>query len=1255
MLVQLVLVYSRMHDVRIEFTSMNTPRMWDIRSQVFGFLKRRAKICGLLALTLFAGLGFDGAAGQIQTAGQPDRNNKPELVAQIGHTQDVNGAVFSPDGKHVLTAGNDHLAILWEIETGREIRRFKGHNSALRSAMFSPDSSFVLTSSFDETARLWSTATGAEIRKLSLHDDKIISAAFSPDGCTIVTATAHGPIVIWETDTGREVRKLATHAPGEHTAVFSSDGHSILTASNDNSARLWDADTGRELRQFKGHSDHVTSAAISPDGRYVATSSYDNTARLWDASTGQEIRRFTGHVFLLWSVAFSSDGRYLVTASFDTTARVWDASTGKQLRKFKTVLGNVTSATFSANGKYVLTSSFDQTARIWSVDTGAEVKRFTGNSSVVNRAVFAPDGRSIVTLSLDGKARILSTSTGRQIRQFLCSNGAVSSAIYSPDSRFVLSAQADGTARMIEPGTGKEVRTFKGHVGAVNSAVFSADGRMVLTAGQDGTARLWKSSSGQEFRAFKESRGPFRSAVFSSDDRLVLTAGRDKTVRLWDITTGRELRQFHRDGYGLTNAAFSPDRRLIVTYGVDFIRIGDNRFKDTPSSTTIQIWDAGTGRLLRELQGHGSFIMSAVFSRDGRRVLTSSLDRTARLWETDTGKELEKYTGHSDEVLGATFSSDERLVLTASWDHTARLWETQTGRELCCMTGYWDGTWAVTDSAGRYDAANAGEIEGLHWVVGNETIALKQLKARYYDPGLLSKYLGQNREPLRDVLTFDEIKLYPSVAIRPATEPRKFNIGLTSRGGGIGKVQVFINSKEVQADARGSAHDANAATLMVPFDLSPFQALLQPDRQNVVEVIAYNAEGYLASRGTRLVTPPDNAPSAKPELYAIIAGIDEYADPSLSLKLPAHDAIRVAAALRLGANRLFGVDKVHLTLLESGVDDKAARAPTKANFEMAFKSATRARPGDILVVYLAGHGLAIQDTYCYLTSDARGFDLSDPAVRDRCAVTSEELARWINQIPALKQAMVLDTCAAGAFARRFAESRDVPGDQVRAIDRLKDRTGFYVLMGCAADAVSYEASQYGQGLLTYALLQGMQGAKLRDGEFIDISPLFEYAADVVPRIAGDIGGIQRPQIIAPVLHGAGGGLQRASFDIGRLNPEDRSQIVLPQPRPLVLRPVLINVDKSRDDLGLNGLLSRHLRDLTAVSARGPSVVFVEADDLQGAVTPSGTYTVKGGLVRVRIVLTRNGKEMARRDIEGAASNLDGFAQKMAIAIAEAVR
>ncbi len=565
--------------------------------------------------------------------------------------------------------------------------------------------------------------------------------------------------------------------------------------------------------------------------------------------------------------------------------------------------------------------------------------------------------------------------------------------------------------------------------------------------------------------------------------------------------------------------------------------------------------------------------------------------------------------------------------------------------------------WVVSDQTGRFDATPAAQ-KSMHFVIGLESIALEQLKERYYEPGLLSKII--NHQPLRDVSKFENPKLNPDVKYAPlAKGSSTLSVTLTNRGGGIGRVQVFVNGKEFLADARDDKlkRNPNVAKATLTIDLSKATGAVA-GKDNDIRVVAWNVENYISSRGTQVVwTPEGETDRAPPEVYAIIGGISNYAGSQLNLSFAAKDAVDIANAIELGAKRLFGADKVHLTLLTTA-DDPRAVSPTKENFTKAFEAARKAKPTDILIVYLAGHGITLQrgsDTYCYLTEEARTTDtavLSDSEVRRREAVTSEELVEWIKQIPALKQVVMLDTCAAGAAETqlKLVDKRELSGDAIRAIDRTKDRTGSYILLGSAADAVSYEASQYGQGIMTYALLKGMKGAALRNDEFVDISKLFLYARDEVEQLAKNIGGIQRPVIFAP---------KDDSFEVGQLKSEDKQRITLATPKPMILRPRFLDAQADDDTLDLMKALRARLRDESFVTARGanqPAIVFVDDEDFPGGIRPTGRYTVEGDKVTVTLRLRRDGKEVGSAQvITGTKTDVAGLAAKVLEAVKNEIR
>src|SRR5215216_2337494 len=253
----------------------------------------------------------DAVLESLTTLGTPPREFK-------GHTADVWGVAFSPDGKYLATGSSDKTARLWEVATGETIRIFPGHTGEVGEVAFSPDGKYLVTAATDHTARLWEIASGQTVQVFSGHTGGVDSVAFSPNGKYLVTNGGDDQTArIWDVATGETLHVLTGHSGGYLPRVaFSPDGKYVLTGGLDLTARLWDVDTGNQVQVFL-MPDTTESVAFSPDGKYVAIGNSDYVARIWDIATGQIVDEFTGHQGLVQGIKFSPHGRFLLTGSAD--------------------------------------------------------------------------------------------------------------------------------------------------------------------------------------------------------------------------------------------------------------------------------------------------------------------------------------------------------------------------------------------------------------------------------------------------------------------------------------------------------------------------------------------------------------------------------------------------------------------------------------------------------------------------------------------------------------------------------------------------------------------------------------------------------------------------------------------------------------------------------------------------------------------------------------------------------------------------
>ena len=285
-----------------------------------------------------------------------------------GHKHWVDAAVFSADGRLVVSGSADKTVRVWQVATRQEVKCLKGHSKTVRSVAISADGTRVISGSYDHTARVWDVATGRQVGVFEGHVNDVMAVAFLPGGRALSGSKDHTARV-WNVKTGEELLKLggADSIGQVWFAAPSPDGNLALTNGPETSLALWDVASGEFVRLFEGHTAAVWTAAFFPDGRLALSAGSDKAVVLWGVENGRELARFKGHTKSIWGVAFSPDRKLAASGGYDATVRVWEVSSGREVCRFEGHADYVLSVAFAPDGRRVASASRDKTARLWTL------------------------------------------------------------------------------------------------------------------------------------------------------------------------------------------------------------------------------------------------------------------------------------------------------------------------------------------------------------------------------------------------------------------------------------------------------------------------------------------------------------------------------------------------------------------------------------------------------------------------------------------------------------------------------------------------------------------------------------------------------------------------------------------------------------------------------------------------------------------------------------------------------------------------
>lgn len=1181
-----------------------------------------------------------------------------KLVFPAGHLNGVINAEFSPDGKFIATGGFDNALKVWESSTGRLISTLN-HNSNVRIIKFSPNGKYIITDGVPEGAVIWELSTGEPKIELKGHTREVSAIEFSPDGKTIITSSGDGTAKLWDFESGKMLKNFVSRSPYLRTVSFSPDGKYIVTGGDNAITEVWEVSSGTLLKDLSRQDKiAIFAARFSENGKYVASIGLRNELTVWELSTGKVIEDIVlkeNSFSRLQTLGihlkgindrslpeFSSDGLYVVVPAGITT-NIFETASGKLLHTLEGHPDGVTSAHFSPDSKYVITTSRrdmmnpgnQETAIVWETKSGRKIHQLTGRT-IVSSGELSPDGKHIIIVFANDKVKTYETATGK-----LVSIVQGTQADLSPDGEYMVTFQMGEkkSPKVWRVATGDLIRELPKH-NYPTSAQFILGGKYILTTDVN-VVRFWETVSGKDMGGVVAGNEVIVATKSSKSENVkhFATVHMDSnTAKIWDVS-GKQVKEIPQFLFDQGDIQFSSDGKYIFIHPhvmspwtlveiATWRTVASSKFIEPFYNTSANfspdgkyiiigkgdigstIFETSTGRSIKELPR----AMGGKFSPNGKRIFTyndvGDNDNT-NVYLSDPFTERPDVT-LLDAGRSVYMTPDEKKIFTISRDNTTKVFDGQTGKEMLSFIPLDSTDWIANTPTGLFDAS-PNAMSMLYFVQGFEVIEFSQLKDRYYEPYLWKKiFSGETPRSVEHLASI--IELPPDIKVSPVDEKGYLTIELTNKNGGIGEVALYIQGKEVVKDARDKNANPDAPTMKIKYFISNHKNLI--NGTNYIAVKAWNKNHWVESRGTIIsYTKGETENNYKPSVHILVCGVSDYAGGTdIDLTYAAKDADDVSKALKLGATKLFGVQKSYVYNLTTTMSKEYW--PTKTNIINTFKKITEtAHPLDIIVVYLSGHGINLggeNGDWYYLTQEANtatAVTYNDPSIRQGSTISSTELVELFNTVPAAKQVLMIDACASGRVVDNLVVKRDIPSSTLRTLDRMKDRTGMHIITGCTADAVSYEASRYGQGVLTYSLLEGIRGAALRDDEFVDVNRLFQYAQERVPVLAEDIGGIQTPMIFSPK------GSQ--SFDIGQLTIAEKKQIPISNVRSVYIQSNFQDEDELGDVIGLGKKVDQLLAESSARGTDAP-IVFVPVREYPDGCQFVGRYKRMNGKIILKL-------------------------------------
>jgi WD40 repeat protein/serine/threonine protein kinase len=576
------------------------------------------------------------------------------------------------------------------------------------------------------------------------HTDIVLGVAFSPDGMRLASSCRDGGIKVRDARTGAELFALREALP-VHDLAFLPDGKRLAYAAGSfrveapGFVKLLELGSGRSRVVHRGQKpgERPLCLALSRDGSRLAAGSYTGELRVWDLDTGEVVLQDPGPPAPVHRLALSPDGQTLALARLRGDIEVWDVP-GRKVRGRLMSLSPAPVAVSPDGSRLAAPGPGGKEVVLWDLATLKEVGRLPVQEpgyGAVKAEAFSPDSRTLaVARGVDNQpneVQLWDVPAGKLLATIPGHLRGVEALAFTPDGNSLASGDQDGLVKLWDVARLVHRPPLPFHEAAVFGLAVSADGLQAATGGLDRAILVWDLTTR---RVRHRLRAPARVTrlTFGPRGKRLASSALDGSVTVWDLAAGKPL--WSRKGAPVEPMlAFAPDGETLAwTDGFDVV-LGDPatgherrrllghrerraglvfsgdgaRLYTLSVNGTLADWDVASGQARRARQIPQA-ATALTLSPDGKRLVTGGEDGVVRFWDAESLEPGRELRGHKGTVYAVEFTGDGRSLLSAGADGTVRLWDLERKTEARLLSGHRGAALRVRAVPGAPLALSAG-------------------------------------------------------------------------------------------------------------------------------------------------------------------------------------------------------------------------------------------------------------------------------------------------------------------------------------------------------------------------------------------------------------------------------------------------------------------------------------------------------------------------------------------------------------------